>query len=252
MNQIVKSLLLFAVVGLSINVHALTPDNRYDTIIDRNIFRLNPIPPTLPPTNTNPELTREVKLSGISNIGGNKKAWLIVPAKPGSKDLPLYLNLSEGEGADFLEVVSISEEDGTVKILHSKNPMTLSLKNDSLKPAPVAPLAPPAPGVAPVANVITPQPTAPSYGTSYPNTTPQPNARAVTVTGGTPSLPAIPGLPEGSSLRSIPTRTLRVAPGVQPVPETPVDPKKQREVMEIQKAVYDAAGQPLPPLPPTP
>src|SRR5688500_12392271 len=114
MNRIEKTLFVFALVGLSCSVQAITAENRYDTIIDRNIFRLNPQPIITGPTNVEPILDRKVDLSGISNVSGRKKAWFVVAPKAGSKDLPLYLNLSEGERQDFLEVVSITEQQGEV------------------------------------------------------------------------------------------------------------------------------------------
>ena len=254
MNQTGKTLLLLGAFGLSFSVQALTPDTRYDTIIVRNIFRLNPPPPPAAATNLSPELSREVKLSGISNVSGNKKAWFIVPTKPGSKDLPLYLSLSEGEAQDFLEVVSISEEEGEVKILHTKNPMTLSLKTDTLKPSPVAPLAP----SVPVANVITPNVVTPQPSTvaaSYANPA-NPVApygeRTATVTGGTPTLPTATAQTDGG-LRQIPTRTLRLAPVPTPAaPEKPIDPLTQRVLMEVQQEQATQTGQKLPPLPPLP
>jgi hypothetical protein len=243
MNRIGKTLLSLVALGLSFSARALTPDNRYETIIDRNIFRLNPMPPPPAPTNAaDSTLNREVKLTGISNIGGTRNAWFMIPTKPPSKDPPLYLNLTAGEKADFIEVVSISEEEGEVKILHTGNAMTLSLKNDSLKANPVA--ATPVP--APVANVVppptpaTPDANSPSYG------------RTATVVGGTPTSPVTasstgqPG--DGSGLRTIPTRTLRLAP----VADKPVDPLTQRVMMEVQQEQAKKSGRQLPPIPPLP
>jgi hypothetical protein len=248
MNRIEKALLVFALFGLSCSVQAITPENRYETIIDRNIFRLNP-PPAINSSATNEIVPdRKVDLSGISNVGGNKKAWFVVAPKAGSKDLPLYLNLSEGERQDFLEVVSIKEQEGEVKVVNAGNPMVLSLKNNSLKGPPVAPtpqvLAPP------VANTIvpTPQPATASYGnSSY-------GGSGVTVTGGTPTTPPATGgqIVEGSGLRSIPTRTLRLAPVAAAAPEKPVDPLTQRVLMEVQQEHAKQTGQSLPPIPPLP
>lgn len=252
MNRIEKMLLVLAIVGLSCSVQAITADNRYDTIVDRNIFRLNPPPPP-PSTATNdPVLERKVDLSGISNVGGHKKAWFVVAPKAGSKDLPLYLNLSEGERQDFLEVVSIAEEEGEVKILNSGNSMVLSLKVNILKPQPVAPLSP-IPAAPPVVNTgiptPTPQPAAASYATpSYGNAS-SGGRGSVTVSGGTPTVTAASGQTAESGLRTIPMRTLRLAPQPAAVPEKPVDPLTQRVLMEIDNKDLQRRGIPAPPLP---
>lgn len=243
MNRIGKTLLLMTALVAGVTAHAQTADSRYDTIVDRNIFRLtSPPPPPAAPTNTE-ALDRNIELSGISNIGGKKKAWFIVKAK-GAKESQ-YVNLGENERQEFLEVVSISEEEGEVTVLNSGSSMVLSFKNNAPK-ATAGGAAPPPPVPIATANVVT-QP-------SYANAAPSGSGSSVTVSGGAPvtSL-AQPGQAE-SGLRTIPTRTLRLQPVAQPQPQesqTPVDPQKQRETMEIQKAVYDAAGIPLPPLPPT-
>ena len=255
MNRIGKMLLSLVALGLSYSVHALTSENRYETIIDRNIFRLVPMPPPEKPTNNvDSTLNREVKLTGISNIGGLKNAWFMIPAKPPSKDPPLYLNLSEGQQSDFLEVISISEEEGEVKILHTKNPMTLSLKNDSLKAAPVA--AVPAVAVPVAANVVVPQP--PTTSTSYSPPAPSYGTlRPATVAGGTtPTFPTTTGQnADGSGMRTIPTRQLRLSPAPNQqatANEKPVDPLTQRAMMEVDHALKERQGLIPPPLPPLP
>jgi hypothetical protein len=246
MKRIEKTLLVLSFIGLSCSVQVVTADNRYDTIIDRNIFRLNPQPiATNGPAEVVPD--RKVDLSGISNVAGNKKAWFVVAPKAGSKDLPLYLNLAEGERQDFLEVITISEESGEVKVKNGGNPMTLSLKVNSLKPQAVAPAAP-TPAAVPVPPTAIPaaQSASASYGNaSY-------GGQTVTVTGGTPptTTPTTTGqTTEGSGLRSIPTRTLRLAPVAN---EKPVDPVTQRVLMEVQQAEAQQTGKVLPPIPPLP
>lgn len=272
MNRIEKALFAVFFAGLSYSVQAVTADNRYDAITNRNIFRLNdPPPPVAPPSKEDSTLDRKIEFSGISTVAGHKKAWFVVAPKPGSKDTPLYLSLSEGERQDFLEVVSIAPDEGEVKIMNSGNAMVLSLKNNSLKPQAVAP-APPAPGGLPVAHTAIPAPrpvpSAPSYGhsatsghTSYGNNSYGNNSYGnnssysrggVTVSGGTPVLQSMPnnGKTENTGLRTIPTRTLRLAPTQQQSP--PVDPLTQRVMMEVQQEHARQTGQQLPPLPPLP
>lgn len=251
MNRIEKTLLVFSFVGLSYSVQALTAENRYETIIDRNIFRLNPPPITTGPTNIDPVLERKVDLSGISNIGGRKKAWFVVSPKVGSKDLPLYLNLSEGERQDFLEVVSITEDLGEVKVVNAGNSMVLSLKTNILKAQPVAPTPPPV--ATPVANAGIPSPTPQPSTASYADGSASYGNRAVTVSGGTPTVATVGGQAvETSGLRTIPTRTLRLAPVANQQPSAPIDPLTQRVMMEVQQQQAKQSGAVIPPIPPLP
>jgi len=249
MNRIEKALFVIAFAGLSCSVQAITPENRYETIIDRNIFRLNPMPVVVAPTNADPVLEHKIKFSGISNVGGHKKAWFVVEPKTGSKDLPLYLNLSEGERQDFLEVISIMDDESKVKVNNAGNPMVLSLKDDSLKPQPVSAM----PSAPPVAHVATPAALPPPANSSYGNNSYGNRGGPVTVSGG-PSIGSQPGSAQtagSTGLRSIPTRTLRLAP-VANNETAPVNPLEQRVRMELQQEQARQSGQTLPPLPPLP
>jgi hypothetical protein len=248
MNQIGTKLLCLAIVGLGLSSRAVTPENRYDTIVDRNIFRLTspPIATNAPPPD--PALDKNIELSGISNINGKKKAWFIVKqAKPGPKDLPQYLSLGENERQDFLEVISISEEKGEVQIKNSENPMILSFENNKPK---VAPGSTPTPMATAATSVVSPQSPNP-----YSYNSPNPPGRSVTVTGGV--APITPANNE-NGLRSIPSRPVRLSPipaNQQPTASTEpaaVDPVTQRAMMEIQQAQAAKTGQKLPPLPPLP
>lgn len=241
MNRIGKTTLVIVSLVAGVTVRAEVANSRYEAIVDRNIFRLtSPPPPPVAPTNTD-ALDKTIELSGISNIGGKKKAWFNVKAK-GAKET-LYVNLGENERQDFLEVISISEETGEVKILNAGSSMLLSFKNNAPKAAAGVAAPPPAP----VAAINPVAPAAATYG----NPAPLSGGSSVTVSGGTQIAPTAGGQSTDGGLRTIPTRALRLP--ITPSPsatQAPVDPVKQREVMEIQKAVYDAAGVPIPPLPP--
>jgi len=261
MSQTGKNLLLLAIIGFAFCARAITPDDRYSTIVERNIFRLTapPPPPSINPTNDS--MDRKIELSGITRVGGEKKAWFIVPPKAGSKDLPLYFTLGENQKQDFLEVVSISEEMQEVKIKSSDNPMVLSFTNNAPKSVPGAAAPPPAPVAAVNTAVVVPQPAVlynggnANYGGVNAGSSGLPG-RAVTVTGGSGSsgaAPAPPGFGQSAEggLRTIPTRTLRLAPNAA-VPGATIDPVAQRALMEIQAAQAQQSGQTLPPLPPLP
>ena len=246
MNRIGNLVLLPCALFVTVIAQAKTDDSRYEAIVDRNIFRLtSPPPPPAAPTNTE-ALDRVIELSGITSISGKKKAWFIVKAK-GAKE-PEYINLGENERQGFLEVVNISEAEGEVKVVNSGNAMTLSFKNNAPKALPT----PAAPPVAPVAANLPGGTAAPSRpASSYGSTgSPSRGGSSVTISGGSPT-PAYGQTAQAndSGLRTIPARTLRLSPQQQQQ-QSVVDPQKQREMMEIQKAVYDAAGVPIPPLPP--
>lgn len=264
MNNIGKLLLIPAVLGLAASVQGVTPENRYNTIVDRNVFRLTtPPPPPAPPSTADDPLSRNIELSGISMVDGQKKAWFVIKPKPGSKDLPKYVSLSEDEEQEFLKVVNIKDAEGEVKVLNSGNSMVLSFKNNGTKAMPGSPLlgVPAiAPNTAGAASSAIAQPhgaspiagAPPGYGS-----TPANGGRVVTVAGGAPSVvqgSTAQQAEGGGGLRSIPNRQLRLSPiasQIQPgVNEAPVDPVKQRQMMETQKAVFEAAGEHLPPLPP--
>ncbi|MEO6034681.1 MAG: hypothetical protein ABIQ35_05460, partial [Verrucomicrobiota bacterium] len=216
MNHLGKLLLLPAALGLVLSVRGVTPDNRYNTIVDRNVFRLtSPPPPAAPPKVEDEALSRNIELSGISIVDGQKKAWFVIKPKAGSKDLPKYVNLSEEEEQDFLRVVNISEADGEVKVKNSGNEMTLSFKKNGTTPtlgvpAVGLPLVPPPRlgntiaqpgGGSPIAGATgglgSP---APTYG-----------GRAVTVAGG-PATGQMNSAAQADGLRSIPNRQLRTSP----------------------------------------
>ncbi len=249
MSPIGKNLLWLAVIGFAFTSQAITPDDRYNTIVERNIFRLTspPVAPTIPTNNE--ALDRTINLSGISLVDGEKKAWFIVQPKAGSKDLPLYFTLGEDQAQDFLKVVTISEEKGEVKIINAGNPMVLSFEKNTAKAVPGAAAPAPAPVAAVNTGVVAPQPPViyngggANYGGSYGS-----SGRPVTVTGGNASPVGAIAQPSEGGLRTIPTRTLRMAPAA----EAQIDPVAQRALMEIQQAHAQQTGTPLPPLPPLP
>jgi hypothetical protein len=109
-----------------------TPDDAsdpYAVISERNIFRLNPIPPE--PAAELPKVELPVvKFSGFFRVGHVTKALFCSQSKD-KKEEPTYYNLSEGEKAGFLEVVKIHYDKGEVEVLNSGTAMTLSLKEDS-------------------------------------------------------------------------------------------------------------------------
>jgi len=90
----------------------------------------------------------DIRITGITSVGGSKRAWLVIPPGPG-RSQPKYLNnLSEGDGDGVLRIVEINEKEETVKILNAGITVTLNFHEHAL-PTPAASVLPiPVSGVA--------------------------------------------------------------------------------------------------------
>ena len=121
---------------LGIATHVVTadvPDNTYGNIVVRNLFDLKPIPqitnelPTPPP----PKIT----LTGITTILGKKQALLMeqVPARPPQKAQEQSYILAEGERDGDIEVVSIDEKAGSVRVINHGIAQELTFEKDGVK-----------------------------------------------------------------------------------------------------------------------
>jgi hypothetical protein len=105
---------LFAATAFANNT-----ENPYQGIVDRNVFGLRPPPP--PPSNEPPKPPiPAINLTGITTILGKKMAFMTIqlPPKAGEqgKPGPTSFMLTEGERDGEIEVVSIDEVAGTVKV----------------------------------------------------------------------------------------------------------------------------------------
>lgn len=213
----------------------------YDSITQRNPFALVAPPPPVDESSTPPP--SNIKLTGVSNFGGLKKAMFMVqdtsvPGKPGQSVI-----LREGQREGQIEVVQINEKLGSVKLRKGGGEVTLTFEADGIKNASAPASAQPALGqMTPSGRVI-------RSGSANPNTDDS-GAR-----GG---------------LRQIPTRTLRyprsgsssapagqtAVPGGQP--QTPqLTAEEQLILMHAQQIIDQPrvdAGEipPTPPLPPLP
>jgi len=117
---------------------AVSDDNPYAVIVERNVFHLNPPPP--PPEVAKPKVDLPVvKITGFVNIAHKTKA-LFTSLPKDKKDGPYYYTLKEGEkvgeGGHSLELVKIHSGESAVDILNDGVEVTLTAKEDSYKPPP--------------------------------------------------------------------------------------------------------------------
>lgn len=223
----------------SVPAFALTAENPYGGIVERNAFALKPptlpavvAPPVAPPSN--------VELRGITTLLGRPQVLLNfkLPGKPPEppKDRSLVMDVGQREGE--VEVLEINPASGTVRIRNQGNESALNLKDNVPKPQFTASAAVPgmplSPGVAPAlpspGGVPAPAPANPNPGTM----------------GGS-TAPAAP-----APRPALPSRNLRAGGGgAEPVAGGFADPVQQAAAIEIMaeknKALIDAGKMPPPP-----
>jgi hypothetical protein len=110
----------------------------YKNIPERNVFGLKqPIPPAPPPPPPPP--TANVKLTGVTTLLGQRRAILVItpPGKPAESKM-----IKEGDREGDLEVLSINELTGTVRIRNNNQEAELNFADNGIKP-PTAVLPPP-------------------------------------------------------------------------------------------------------------
>ena len=230
------------------SLFAIPAENPYSTIIDRNAFGLKP-PPVVTAVDTKPpEPPPNVKFTGVSVMGDEKRAWFVILPKVPT-ELPQYLSLKVGTGAGGVELKEIFDDRGEARIITGGRETTLTMEKAG-GPAAGAPGARPnmpvavnaqmgtVPGIpAPAAGLPLPNASSSSVIAGGPNSviagasplviagatrpgvpTPgiQPMAGSASVpTSVTPATTATATtvIPQNSSgLRSIPSRTLRLSP----------------------------------------
>lgn len=224
---------------LAVSAPALTADNPYSTIVERNAFALKP--PT-PPVVAQPPAAQpaNVELRGITTLLGRPQVLLNfkVPGKPPEppKDRSVVMDIDQR--VEEVHVLDINPATGTVRIRNQGNELTMNLKDNAAKPqaAPglITPALPPKLGLPAPANLP---------AVSSPGATPGGGATSA-------SLPSVP---------SMPTRSLRANPGAaaattaQPA-AAPLTAVEQAAIMEVERERTKdavAAGK-MPPLPPLP
>lgn len=233
-------------------------ESPYQSIIKRNAFGLKPPPPPAPAPEPTPQVTPSaLKLTGITTLGGGKRAMFVLQ-EPNKPQLISDL-VREGERDSIitnLEVLSIDERAGVVRVKYGGKELALNFQDHGLK-APVA--APqqagrPIPGQ-PGATVASTQPPT-AAGTSGALARVQ-SSQASTVSSANVQSP--------STLQRIPTRPARLTPsGGTWVSQNPspgqdtqitqpeISPEQQVQSMRAQHDALRRYGIPAPPLPPLP
>jgi len=126
--------------------------NPYASIVERNVFHLNPPPPPPDPEANKPPPPK-IFLTGITTLMGNRRALLKTtpPPKPGEPPKEKSYMLAEHERLDDLEVVAIDEVAGSVKVTYAGAEFTVNFKDNGAasvaQPAGAPPGAPGAPGL---------------------------------------------------------------------------------------------------------
>ncbi|HSA01739.1 MAG TPA: hypothetical protein P5055_13465, partial [Candidatus Paceibacterota bacterium] len=202
-----KSILGLATILASASVLWAVADveeNPYQSIIDRNPFRLRAIvaSETVP---TNALVALNLKFTGISMVKDVKKAYFM----DSTKNPPEFYVLGEGEQQSALKVVRIDYKAGAADIINAGVPARVNFETHGLKTVTpgLAPTAAPVPSGIPGAVPGSPPGVAPRVPTPLPTVQPQtlPNQSF-----GTPAAAVTPGFAPNvpaDNVRMIPTRS---------------------------------------------
>jgi hypothetical protein len=230
---------------------ALTTDNPYSAIANRNAFALKP-PVVVTNAPTTPEVAPAgIELQGITTILGKPQVFLKIkqpprPPKP-AEDLSVVLEAGDREGD--VQVLSIDAAAGLVRLENRGAALALNMKDNAATPTAVPVAAAPIPGLA------LPRPAGlPAPAGVIPNANPAaPGGVSTTTIGGSPA-----GNTSGR-IPTLPSRNVRAGAGTASAPGVPNDARRlsleeQMALIAIEKErTRDAvnAGK-MPPLPPIP
>ncbi len=122
------------VLATVLPAHAVTADNPYQRIIERNVFGLKDPPPPPDPEATKPP-PPNITLTGIITLGGKRALMTTppVPGKPGEQPKGQSYILREGEREGDIEVISIDEVAGAVVVKNGGKEVPLNFKDNGPK-----------------------------------------------------------------------------------------------------------------------
>ena len=131
MKRLMQNLLLGSAALLIVapSARAEVKENPFTVIVERNAFRLKPIPPPPPPGPTNAPAPppSNVRLTGIYEWSGVKKVLLEV-TDPVSKKVEHPSPLTEGDEQGQLKILSIDVKEGKVKIQNGTELATIGFE----------------------------------------------------------------------------------------------------------------------------
>jgi len=250
MKQLLGAGMLLMGLGLAGPSQAevrLTADPRFQVILDRNPFGLREVNTNVvvvPPTSA-PPVQVNVNLSGITDVGGKKRAWMVIPAG-GTRTNTATFSMAVGDPEfEGVKVEHIDLQRGVVQIRKLGEPATLDFENHGL--AYSGPVAVNVPGVGGRPGRV-PLPGQPRPGVPTPSA-----AVRSAMPGAVPSAilnQAGGNVPGSNNPQVIPARAIRTSPEVDL--EQPVDPAAQALQMKLQEIRARQAGIPFPPMPPVP
>jgi hypothetical protein len=231
---------LWAAVLVATVAHATTrgsaPD-RYERIRERNAFGLKPreTPATQEPPR---QPLRKVILTGVTTLGGYKRALLKIeplPGKAGEKEESVIL--TEGQREGDIEVVQIDERDGKVTLNNSGEVETITFEKEppKLPGGRTAQL----PGIPTPSTAVVPPPALPAT----PTPTGRPFSRQPRWPMNTTAVPATPPAPVDTSnppTPTVPAPTNQSQPAAQEL-----TPEEQAIIAAIQQ--QSAGSNPVPP-----
>ncbi len=213
--------------------------NPYQGITERNVFRLNPPPAPAPPEASKPP-TPKVFLTGITTLGGPKRALLKTaptPGKAGDAGKERSYMLTEGERQDELEVVAIDEKEGVVKVNYAGDVFSVNFKDNAV--ASTTPAAPSAPG-APPNRALPPGAPAPAF---------RPAGRGMSPALGAAGRAANAATGAGLGAGAL-SGASGVGGGVAAAAAPPMSAEEQAVLVELNREAYKSDPT-IPPLPPT-
>ena len=131
MMRLTQNLLLGSAAMLIVvpSARAEVKENPFTVIVERNAFRLKPIPPPAPPGPTNAPAPppSNVRLTGLYEWSGVKKVLLEV-TDPVSKKVEHPSPLTEGDEQGQLKILSIDVKEGKVKIQNGTELATIGFE----------------------------------------------------------------------------------------------------------------------------
>jgi hypothetical protein len=245
-----------AVCGEIGTAFAVSQDNPYQTVVERNVFCLKPAPPPAPDPSSIKPPAPPVKLTGIFELRGIKHALMKTTppgTKPGDASKEQSYILSEGEREGDLEVLKINEIAGivTVNEFGTVTNITFDTNVTHTASAP-APGGPAGGGLRP--NGAIPPPSMPGMRSIPPRALRLPSRNGEAVAAATSAASGMPAL--GGAIGASPSQGQTITPQADPQGQQ-MSGEAAAAMIEAEReltkqAVLDGKAAPIPITPFTP